>query len=32
MLGHCATETGMFKFQAKITGGSGNIKAGLYFR
>jgi hypothetical protein len=30
MIGHCAKETGMFKFQAKITGGGGHFKAGLY--
>jgi len=30
MLGHCAKETGMFKFQAKITGGSGHFKAAVY--
>jgi hypothetical protein len=30
MLGHCANETGMFKFQAKITGGGGHFKAALY--
>ena len=30
MLGHCAQQTGMFKFQAKITGGSGSFKAAVY--
>ncbi len=30
MIGHCAQETGMFKFQAKITGGGGHFKAALY--
>ena len=30
MIGHCATQTGMFKFQAKITGGGGHFKAALY--
>jgi hypothetical protein len=30
MLGHCAKETGMFKFQAKITGGNGSYKVGIY--
>ena len=30
MIGHCAKETGMFKWQVKITGGSGHFKAGLY--
>jgi hypothetical protein len=30
MIGHCANETGMFKWQVKITGGGGHFKAGLY--
>jgi hypothetical protein len=30
MIGHCATATGMFKFQAKITGGGGHFKAAVY--
>jgi hypothetical protein len=30
MLGHCAKETGMYKFQAKVTGGGGHFKAGIY--
>ena len=30
MLGHCAQQTGMFKIQTKITGGSGHFKAALY--
>jgi hypothetical protein len=30
IIGHCARETGMYKFQAKITGGGGAIKSGLY--
>ena len=29
-IGHCATQTGMFKFQAKVTGGGGQFKAALY--
>jgi hypothetical protein len=30
MIGHCAKETGMYKFQAKITSGNGSYKVGLY--
>ena len=30
MIGHCAKETGMFKFQAKVSGGGGHFKAALY--
>ena len=30
MVGHCATQTGMFKVQAKIVSGSGKYKLGVY--
>jgi hypothetical protein len=30
MLGHCATETGMFKVQSKITSGNGKYKVAIY--
>jgi hypothetical protein len=29
-IGHCAKETGMFKFQVKIASGSGRFKAAMY--
>lgn len=30
VIGHCATEAGMFKFQAKVESGSGPYKVGVY--
>lgn len=30
MLGHCAKETGMYKFEVKVSGGSGKFQAGVY--
>lgn len=30
MVGHCAKETGMFKAQAKMAGGKGHFKVGVY--
>lgn len=32
MLGHCAALNGMYKFQAKITGGGGHFKVGVYVK
>jgi hypothetical protein len=29
-IGHCAKETGMFKFQVKVHSGSGDYKLGIY--
>lgn len=30
VLGHCATETGMYRFETKVTSGSGRYKAAVY--
>jgi hypothetical protein len=30
MVGHCPTETGMYRFEAKVTSGSGHYKAAVY--
>ncbi len=32
MVGHCAKEAGMYKFQAKIDSGKGNYKVGVYMK
>ena len=32
MVGHCAKEAGMFKFQAKVDSGSGRYKVGVYVK
>ena len=29
-VGHCAKDTGMFKFQAKVSSGGGPYKVGVY--
>lgn len=32
MVGHCAKETGIFKVQAKMAGGKGQFKVGVYVK
>jgi hypothetical protein len=32
MVGHCAKENGMFKFQAKVDSGKGDYKVGVYVK